>query len=82
MIYDKAEWSYQRAFWIFFFDRNQIGLEKSMKGRDFIFDCVNLLYCKCHKISFNSDGSNRYSSDWIKSKKATINPVNKDDRYF
>ena len=24
--------------------RNQIGLETSMKGRDFVFDCINLLY--------------------------------------
>ena len=26
----------------------QIGLEKSMGGTDFIFDCVHLLFCKCH----------------------------------
>ena len=28
----------------------QIGLETSMKGSDFIFDGVSLLYYKCHKI--------------------------------
>ena len=30
----------------------QIGLEKNMRGSDFIFDCVNLLYFKFHKINF------------------------------
>ena len=30
--------------------RYQIGLETSMNGSDFIFDCVNLLYYKCHKF--------------------------------
>ena len=34
----------------------QIGLETSMKGSDFIFDCVNLLYWKCHKINFKRGG--------------------------
>ena len=28
----------------------QIGLETSMRGSNFIFDCVHLLCCKCHKI--------------------------------
>ena len=30
--------------------RYQIGLKTSMNGSDFIFDCVNLLYYKCHKF--------------------------------
>ena len=30
----------------------QIGLETSMRGSDFIFDCVCLLYYNCHKIHF------------------------------
>ena len=30
----------------------QIGLETSLRGSDFIFDCVQLLYYKCHKINF------------------------------
>ena len=29
--------------------RYLIGLKTSMKGSDFIFDLVNLLYCKCNK---------------------------------
>ena len=37
--------------------RYQIGLEKSMKDSDFIFDCINLLYYKCHKTNFDRGGS-------------------------
>ena len=31
----------------------QIGLEKSMRGSDFIFDCVHLLSYKCYKINLS-----------------------------
>ena len=31
--------------------RYQTGLETSMKGSDFVFDSVQLLYYKCHKIN-------------------------------
>ena len=48
--------------------RYQIGLETSMRGSDFIFDGNNLLYYKCHKITFKCDGSYIVSPDWIKKK--------------
>ena len=48
-----------------------------MRGSDFIFDCVNLLYYKCHKINFKLGGSYIDSRDSIKNKEATINPINK-----
>ena len=48
-----------------------------MKGSEFIFDYVQLLYYKYHRTSFNCDGSNIDSPCWIKSKRATINPINK-----
>ena len=51
-----------------------------MKGSDFIFDSVQLLYYKCHKINFNPGGSYVDSPDWIKKKKVTINPKNDDDK--
>ena len=35
--------------------RHQIGLETSMKGSGFIFDCVHLLYNECYKIIFKCD---------------------------
>ena len=37
--------------------RYLIGLETPVKGSDFIFDCVDLLYYKCHKINVNCGGS-------------------------
>ena len=36
--------------------RYQIGFETSMRGSDFIFDSVQLLYYKCHKINFKRGG--------------------------
>ena len=50
---------------------------KSMKGSEFIFYDVQLLYCKCHNINYNRGGSYIDSPDWIKNRKATINPTNK-----
>ena len=57
----------------------QIILEKSMRGSDFIFDCVHVLYYKCHKINRNCGGSYIDSPDWIKNKKAAITLINKKD---
>ena len=51
---------------------------ETMKGSDFIFDSVQLIYCKYHKVSLKPGGSYIDSSDWIKKKKATINPKNED----
>ena len=28
-----------------------------MRGSEFVFDCVDSLYCKLHKISLNRGGS-------------------------
>ena len=53
-----------------------------MKGSDFIFDSVQLMYCKCHKENFKRGGTYIDSTDWIKKKKATINPKNEDDKCF
>ena len=46
----------------------QIGLETPMRRSDFIFDSVQLLYYKCHKINFKWGGSYIDSTDWIKKK--------------
>ena len=59
--------------------RYRIGLETSIKDSDFIFDFVNLLYYKCNKTNFNRSGSYIHSPDWIKNRKAAINPINKND---
>ena len=50
---------------------------ESIKGSEFVFDYVHLLYYECHKINANRGGSYIDSPEWIKSKKATIIPINK-----
>ena len=57
--------------------RYQIGLATSLEGNNFVFDCVHLLYFKCHEANPNGGGSYVNSPDRIKSKKETINPINK-----
>ena len=42
---------------------------ESVKGSEFVFDYIQLLYCKCHKINHNRGGSYIDSPDWIKNKK-------------
>ena len=37
--------------------RYQGKLETSMRGSDFIFDLVQLMYEKCHKVNFRYSGS-------------------------
>ena len=53
-----------------------------MRSNEFLFDYVHLIYYKCHKINLDRGGSHIDSSDWIKSKKATINPIIKKDNKF
>ena len=48
-----------------------------MKSSEFVFDYVFSLYYKCHKINLNRCGSYIDSVDWIKNKKAAINPNEK-----
>ena len=50
-----------------------------MKGSEFVFNYVQLLYYKFHKINPNRGGSYMDSPDWVKNKKATVNPINKID---
>ena len=47
---------------------NQGSLETSMKGRDFIFDLVQLMYFKCHKVNCKRGGSYIDFPNWIKRK--------------
>ena len=48
-----------------------------MKGSEFVFDYVHLLYYKYHKINPNFAGLYIDCPHWLKSIKAKINPVNK-----
>ena len=49
-----------------------------MKGNKVVFDYIDLLYYKCHNINLNHPGSCIDSPGWIKDKKATIDPINKE----
>ena len=62
--------------------RYQRGLRESMRGSDFVFDYVESLNYIFHKIDIKRSGSCIEAPKWIKNKKATINPQNKDDKCF
>ena len=48
-----------------------------MKGSESVFDYVQLLHYRRHKINPNCSGSCKDSPGWMKSKKATINSIKK-----
>ena len=48
MIYDNADEVIIKELFEYIFNRYQIGLETSIRGSDFTFDCVHLLCYKCH----------------------------------
>ena len=50
-----------------------------MRGSEFVFNYVQLLYYKYHKINFSRGGSYIDSPYWIKIKNAAINLINKKD---
>ena len=50
-----------------------------MRGSEFVFDYVHLLYYKYHRINLICSGSYIDSPDCIKNKKATINAIKKKD---
>ena len=53
-----------------------------MIGSEFVFDSVDLLNYKFHKISLNRGRSYIDSPRWLKNKKATTNPKSNDDKCF
>ena len=55
-------------------NRYQNNLEP-MKGSELVLDYNHLLYYKCYKINPNFGGSCIDTPDWIKNKKAAINPI-------
>ena len=61
----------------------QEGLEESMRGSNFYFDSVDLLYYHLQKTSLNRKrGSYIDSPERLKKKKAKTNPKNSDDSCF
>ena len=62
--------------------RYQVNLETSMRGRDCIFDSVQLMYQKCLKVNYRRGSSYIDFPDWIKKKKPTINLKNTNKKCF
>ena len=81
MIYDKAYEIIQELFELLL-SRYQTGLDKSWKGSDLILNWVNMLHYKGHKINLKGAGLYIDSLDWIKNKKATMNPITDIDKCF
>ena len=53
--------------------------ESNNRGREFIHENVDLLYYYLHKINLKGDGSCVDSLEWLKNKRGTINPKDKND---
>ena len=52
---------------------------KIIKGSDFVFESVELMDYKLHRVRLRRGGSYVKSPEWLANKKATINPKNKND---
>ena len=65
-----------------FLQKYQEGLEELMRGSEFVYDSVDVLYYNLKKVSLSRGGSYIDSPKSLKSKKATIHPKNEDDKCF
>ena len=52
---------------------------KIIKGSDFVFESVDLLDYKLHRVRLKRGGSYIKSPNWLENKKAVINPKNEND---
>ena len=55
---------------------------RKMRGSEFVFESVDLLYYGLHKTRLRKGKSYIKSPEWLENKKATINPQNDDDNCF
>ena len=62
--------------------RYQNGLEEKMKRSDFVCDSIDLSYYHLHKTSLRRGRSYIESPEWLRNKRAAINPKNDDDNCF
>ena len=53
-----------------------------MRGSEFVYDSVDVLYYNLNKVSLSRGGSYIDSLKWLKNKEAIINPKNKDGTCF
>ena len=61
------------------FLHNYQGELKITKGSDFVFESVELMDYRFHRVRLKKGGSYIKSPEWLLHKKATINPKNKND---
>ena len=52
---------------------------KIIKGSDFVFESVELMDYKLHRVRLRRGGSYIKSPEWLANKRATINPKNEND---
>ena len=60
----------------------QKDLEELMRGSEFVFDSIDLLYYRLQKIGLKRGVSYIDSLEWLKNKKATTNPKDNADNCF
>ena len=65
-----------------FLQKYQEGLEESMRGSEFVYDCVDALYYNLNKVSLSRGESYIDYPKWLKNEKVTINPQDNDDKCF
>ena len=65
-----------------FLNRYQKNLEEKMKDSNFVFESVDLLYYSLHKITLKRGGLYIKSPNWLRNKRATINPKSTDNKCF
>ena len=66
-----------------FLPRYQEKLEEKMENSYFVIESVDLLFYSLHKTRLRKGGSCIESPEWLRSKRATVNPKNKkDDKCF
>ena len=65
-----------------FLQKYQEDLEQSVRGSEFAYDGVDALYYNINKVSLSRGGSYVDSPKWLKNKKATVNPKNKNNKCF
>ena len=53
-----------------FLQKYQEGLEESMRGCEFVYDSVDVLYYNLNKVSLSRGGSYIDSPKWLKNKKS------------
>ena len=63
-----------------FLQKYEENLQEKMRGSDFEFDGVNVLYYDFKKTSIYRDGSYIHSPQWLKDKKSNINPKNNNHK--